>query len=164
MDLCLRPIRLLSKFLDNCENGERPSPFSQARTRKPLITKMPNETSSSEKSNHQAWSEHDVFVLLCALNDNIETIRDGVLANRENGVASASTLLSERVGNNFTPEQVEREIMRLWKRCGPPSVEPSSPVDPMYLTGAWTRTLPFLDALYPAMLGRVALAGKVQDR
>lgn len=125
---------------------------------------MPNETTSSEKSDHQAWSEDDVLVLLCALNDNIQTIRDAFRANREKGVASASTLLSKMVGNGFTPEQVERKIMHLWKRCGPPSAEPSSPVDPMYLTGAWTRTLPFLNALYPAMLDRVALAGKVQDR
>lgn len=116
-------------------------------------------------ANH--WTDEDILVLLCSLNRDIEDIRAEFEADKKEGKIFAFNKLSIYVGNGCKASRVKRKVEHLWKEARPsigPYASHSSPSDPIFLHGAWTRTLPNLDALYPGMLDKIALAGKVNVR
>jgi len=125
---------------------------------------MASETSPTEGLKSQKWTEEDVLVLLCSLNSKIEEIRAEFETDKKDGIAFASDRLSEAVGNGCTPARVKGKIEHLWREGGPTGGRYLEPTDPMYRFGAWTRTLPNLDILYPGMLEKIALAGKLRER
>lgn len=113
------------------------------------------------------WTDEEILVLLCSLNRDIKDIRAEFEADKEEGREFALKKLSACVGSGCQPSRVKRKIEHLWKTAGPstgPYASHSSPSDPIFLHGAWTRTLPSLDALYPDMLEKIALAGRFNIR
>lgn len=122
---------------------------------------MASETSSSG-SRKDRWTSVEVYTLLATLNSRIEEISWEFQADKKVGVASAADLLSEAVGNGCTPERVTSKIKWLWENARP-DVAGKQP-EPLYLHGAWTRTLPDLNRLYPGMLESLSNAGMVEQR
>ena len=101
-----------------------------------------------------------MLALLSSLNSNIIQIRAEYEADKKNGTAFAAEILSKTVGNGRTPKSVKDKIRQLWKVAGPSDGLPSESVDMIYLTGAWTWTLPSLgaDELYPGLLDELKVA------
>jgi hypothetical protein len=120
--------------------------------------------SLTEIPKSQRWTEEDVLVMLCALNSNVEEIRAEFETNKRDGIAFAADRLSKAVGNGCNPARVKGKMEHLWKEGGPSGGRDVKPIDPLYRFGAWTRTLPSLDAIYPGMLKKIALAGNAQER
>jgi len=121
--------------------------------------------SSSDNQRPRKYTEEEIFTLLCSLNTHIDDIRKEFEADKKSGVAYASHVLSKAIGNDRTPASVRAKIDHLWREAGPSNgMDAKQHADLIYLTGAWTRTLPSLDALYPDMLERIASASKSQNK
>jgi hypothetical protein len=119
---------------------------------------------SSELSKQQRWTEEEILILLSLLNENIEAIRAEFEADKKQGTNFAINLLSEAIGNDCTPSRVRWKLEHLWENVGPPGGKKMKPSDPLYTFGAWTRTLPSLDAMFPGMLDNIALSGRKRQQ
>jgi hypothetical protein len=107
------------------------------------------------------WTEEDVLLLLLSLNKEISDIRAEFKDNKTSGMDFACRRLSNMIGRDCEPASVKKELKLLWEKG---SGEPKEPMYPMFLFGAWTRTLPRLNDLYPSMLEKIALAGRYNTR
>lgn len=103
-------------------------------------------------------------MLLCTLNREIDNIRKEFQADKKDGTAYALDILSKAVGNGCTQVRVKKRLDYLWQKAGPSRGEDATKENNLlFVTGAWTRSLPSLDALYADMLEELALASKVQN-
>jgi hypothetical protein len=126
---------------------------------------MTSEISASEGRRHRLWTEGEVLKLLCSLNNNIVQIRKEVEGDRSVGIDIAADLLSEKVGNGCTPARAKSKIADLWKWYRPYNgTNDANQPYPVYIYGAWTRTLPGLGQQYPSMLQDIASDGEAQQR
>ena len=91
-------------------------------------------------SEIRRWKHEEVVILLATLNYNIKEIRDEFVRDKQSGINRAATLINPQL-ENCSNDRITAKIHRLWVTHGPDGnfTEPS---DPMYLTGAWHRTLP----------------------
>ena len=117
--------------------------------------------SKTERRTPAHWSRREVLDLLSYLNNNIDHIRGLLKADRDSGIRSACEELSKALGEGFTPTRVQNKILSLWKKR---SSNDSNDVDDIYYMGAYTRTLPYLDGLYPGMLEDIAAKVKLMQR
>jgi hypothetical protein len=132
---------------------------------------MANENPLSGTVGYPKWPEEDVLTLLCSLNTNIDVVRKKFETDKKNGIEYAAELLSKTIGN-CSSGRVKGKIEHLWRAAGPsngipsmsPDDDPSKSSDMIYRTGAWTWTLPSLDALHPGMLEKIASNGKAEQR
>lgn len=107
------------------------------------------------------WSRREVLDLLSYLNNDIDHIRGLLQADREGGIRSACEELSKALGEGFTTTRVQNKILSLWKKR---SSDDSENVIDIYFMGAYTRTLPYLDEIYPGMLDDIAANVKLMQR
>jgi hypothetical protein len=124
---------------------------------------MSQERSIRKQHTPRQWTEGDVLTLLCTLNNNIEEIRATFEEEEEEGVTLAAHLLSEAIGNDCSVSCVVSKINVLWKYCKPSSARTLVSPSPIYIFGAWTRTLPLLDNLYPGMLEKMAFRTRTRQ-
>jgi hypothetical protein len=117
---------------------------------------------SSSESRQVRWTSVEVYTLLATLNSRIEDISCEFQTDKKDGVAFAADLLSEAVGNGCSPERVTSKIKSLWNNARPDGA--GKQPDSLYKHGAWTRTLPELNRLYPGMLENLSNAGLVEQR
>jgi hypothetical protein len=124
---------------------------------------MSQKRSIRKDHTQRQWTDKDVLTLLCTLNDNIEEIRPKFLEEEKKGVDLAAHLLSKAIGDHCSVSCVVSKIKVIWRHCRPSSAHTLVSPSPMYIFGAWTRTLPLLDILYPGMLEKIAFRTRTRQ-